>query len=157
MINNDPVQKVDRIGEIPIAIEWPSGSERRRIATDDPVMMRADYGYIPGTEERSDNMELDVYLGPNKESRKVFIIKQFSRESQYDEEKIMLGYDTVQEAQDDYEYHIEKIPVKFGGIREVPWAELLEIIALSLKTPEVPTAESKRNEGQQLYGSEKII
>jgi hypothetical protein len=156
MRNNDPIQKVSRIGEIPIAIEWPSGSERRRIASDDPVKMRADYGYIPGTIERSDGMEIDAYLGPNKESRKVFIITQLSRERQYDEPKYMLGYDTAAEAQDDYEYHIEKIPVKFGGIREESWEGMLEIISLSLKTPEVPTAEFRQNRGKQLYSNEIV-
>lgn len=77
-----------------IAIENAKGSERSGTDKDGKpwsVTMPAVYGEICGTKGK-DKDHLDVYIGPNPDSDKVFIVNQAKKEGGFDEHKIMLGF-----------------------------------------------------------------
>ena len=113
---NDPVKEVVKIHDIPIALEWRRG-ETRKYFNHDPLKrrstgsidydqkMKADYGYVKGVID-ADGEELDVYLGPNRESEKVFVLEKMRRtDNSFDENKVMLGYDSLAEAKKSYLQH----------------------------------------------------
>ncbi len=63
----------------------------------------ADYGYIHGYMG-ADGDEIDCYLGPNLESKTVYVIDQNKYPSLvgFDEHKCMLAYDSREQALEDY-------------------------------------------------------
>jgi len=113
---NDPIKEVVKVHGMPIALEWRKG-ETRKYFNHDPLKrsstgtidydqkMKADYGYVKGVID-ADGEELDVYLGPNRESERVFVLEKMRRtDNSFDENKVMLGYDSLAEAKKSYLQH----------------------------------------------------
>ncbi|HEX2868712.1 MAG TPA: SNF2-related protein [Ignavibacteriales bacterium] len=105
-----------------IAVENKKGSTREGVDDDGTpwqTEMFYDYGYI----ERPDNMgadgdKVDCFIGPDKESMKVFIVHQQNPVTEnkdekgnpiydYDEDKVMLGFDSLEWARDAYLAHYD--------------------------------------------------
>ncbi len=88
-----------------ITIENPKGSERSGVGKDGKrwsVKMPAAYGYVKGTLGK-DGDHVDVYLGPDHASGKVFVVDQVNAESgKFDEHKAMLSYPSKDAALADY-------------------------------------------------------
>ncbi len=83
-----------------IDVENPKGSTRTKKGPDGEwsVFMHCHYGEIRGTEG-VDGDKLDVYVGDNHDSPIVVVIHQhLPWDGSYDEDKVMLGYDSVEEA-----------------------------------------------------------
>jgi hypothetical protein len=84
-----------------ISIENAKGSERsgvNKAGEEWSVTMPAHYGYIKGTKGK-DKDHLDVYIGPKPESKDVFVINQGNENnSDFDEHKIMFGFDSKESA-----------------------------------------------------------
>ena len=79
--------------------------------------MHYPYGYIRGTVGK-DKDHLDCYIGPNKESNRVFIVHQNNPETgKYDEDKVMLGWNTPGEAKKAYLGQYDS-PKFFGSMEE---------------------------------------
>lgn len=81
---------------IPIAIETPKGDKRKWINGDgsigETIMYGASYGFVKNTTSM-DEEELDVFIGPFKDSPVVYIIDQKNPDNElYDEQKCMLGF-----------------------------------------------------------------
>jgi hypothetical protein len=76
--------------------------------------MKYPYGYIRNTMV-ADDEHVDVYVGPNEDSDKVFIIHQMKAPNfdRYDEDKVMLGFTSAREAKAAYLEHYNK-PGFFG-------------------------------------------
>lgn len=113
---NDPVKETINLHGIPICLEWREG-DKRKYYNHDPLKpksngsvdydqkMKADYGYVKGVID-ADGEELDVYVGPNRESEKVFVLEKMRRtDNSFDENKVMLGYDSMAEAKKSYLQH----------------------------------------------------
>ena len=113
---NDPTKETVKIHGISIALEWRRG-ETRKYYNHDPLKprskgsvdynqkMTADYGYVKGVID-ADGEELDVYVGLNRESEKVFVLEKLRRtDKSFDENKIMLGYDSMDDAKKSYLQH----------------------------------------------------
>jgi len=127
---NDEVKKTVFIDGIQINIEWPKGSTRKY--PDYERHMKCDYGYFAAIQG-NDGEELDCYVGPNLKSKKVFQISQIHRDTAaYDEEKIMLGFDTKEQAAECYKYHIS--PDNMGDIREITIEDLKKRVDLLRKS-----------------------
>lgn len=101
-----------------IGIENPIGSVR---SGKDPngkswkVKMYHDYGYIFNTNA-VDGDSIDCYLGPNEESKFVFIVKQVVPETgEFDELKVMLGFKSSNEALLAYRNQYDS-PKFYGGM-----------------------------------------
>ncbi|GHU65037.1 hypothetical protein FACS189447_03260 [Spirochaetia bacterium] len=88
-----------------ISIENKKGSVRSGTDKDGhdwSIKMNYDYGYIRGTVGR-DKDHLDCYIGPDPESETVFIIRQNHPDTgKYDEDKVMLGFNSIEEARKAY-------------------------------------------------------
>lgn len=120
---NDPIKKKTEVQGVPIWIEWKKGETRiyknKKGVVKYERRMKADYGYIPDTLD-SDGEELDVYLGPDKTSPRAFVIKQLKKDGSFDEHKVMIGYQTKEDAKSSYDYHMGGTKEHFGGMRQVP-------------------------------------
>lgn len=95
-----------KIQGLDVSIENPRGSTRRGTDEDGTAWqspdLPADYGYIKGTTGK-DGDHVDVYIGPNPQSDRVFVIDQHDlKTGKFDEHKSVLGADTIGEAVDLY-------------------------------------------------------
>lgn len=89
-----------------IAIENQKGSVRKWYDSmkneTGSTRMHYDYGYIEGLTG-ADKEEVDVYVGPKEASPFIFVVHQNNPETgEYDEDKMMLGFDTAEEAKRAY-------------------------------------------------------
>ena len=118
---------------LPIAVENRKGSSRH---WHDPhsgergsTKMLHPYGYVKGTLG-VDGDEVDVYVGPNKSSQKVFIVTQMRKPdfTEVDEQKVMLGFTSSSEAKEAYLAHYDD-PKFFGSIKEFTMDEFKEKLA----------------------------
>jgi len=114
ILENDPIQKEIDFKGIPLAIEWLKGSTRQ-YADGFKKLMVANYGYVKGTLDY-DGEEVDVYVGDNLESDRVFKLRQLDHDHSYtvDEVKWMMGFDSREEAIKVFVKSTE--PWMFGGI-----------------------------------------
>lgn len=100
--NNAKLGHVDFQG-LDLRIENPQGSVRSSRA-DDPVqwktLMTDHYGYIASTKG-ADGAGVDVFVGPHVDSGKAFVVDQ-AVNGQFDEHKVMLGYQSLEQAKQAY-------------------------------------------------------
>lgn len=104
-----------------IAIENPKGSTRRGTGADGTQwesQMAHHYGDIKGTKA-ADGDNLDVFVGDNPGSSNAYIIDQLNEEGSFDEHKIMLGFDSLEAAQQGYLANYEDGWQGLGEISEV--------------------------------------
>ncbi|WP_454627811.1 PLxRFG domain-containing protein [Bradyrhizobium cenepequi] len=88
-----------------IAIENPKGSKRTGKdagGREWSVEMPDHYGYVKRTEG-ADGDAVDVYMGSNPKSERVFVIDQQDFSGKFDEHKAMLGYDSRADAMTAYD------------------------------------------------------
>jgi ppGpp synthetase/RelA/SpoT-type nucleotidyltranferase len=116
---------------IPVVIQWPKGSVRvgeRENGEPFKIEMKADYGYIPDTTAAGDGERLDVYIGPDKDAEYAYIIEQVRKsDGEFNEYKLMLGFDSLEAAEEMYEYHAgEKGDMEAGDISEIPFDYLFD-------------------------------
>ena len=94
-----------------IAIENPRGSTRSGINHETgqewSVEMQHHYGDIKRTEG-ADGDPVDVFVGPNPASETVWIVDQVDPDGEFDEHKVMLGFDSEEEAVDGYRSNYEE-------------------------------------------------
>lgn len=93
--------------------------------------MRYHYGEIRKTDG-VDGDKLDVYIGPNPQSKKVFIVHQnhpgsHPKAGQYDEDKAMLGFNSADEAKRGYLKQYDRKDF-FRSITEMPMAQFKKSI-----------------------------
>lgn len=103
-----------------ITIENPKGSYRKGKDKDGhewKTLMHNDYGYFVRTLGK-DGDAIDVFIGPNLKSQKIFPIDQFVN-GEFDETKVMLGFDNKEEAKAAYLSNYEKDWKGFKYITEV--------------------------------------
>jgi hypothetical protein len=84
--------------------------------------MKFDYGYVRGSKGM-DGGGVDCFIGPNPNAKNAFVVhilKQPDFKS-YDEDKVMLGWDTAAEAKKAFMAHYDS-PKFFGGIETIPMA-----------------------------------
>lgn len=104
-----------------ISIENKKGSVRKWY---DPLKdesgetkMKYPYGYIRLTEG-ADGDHVDCYLGGDKEAGRVYVVHQNNPNTgKYDEDKVMLGFNSAEEAKEAYLMHFDD-PKFFGSIDE---------------------------------------
>ena len=103
-----------------ISIEQPKGSTR---SGKDPngkkwtVKMNNHYGYIRGTQGK-DKDHIDVFIGDSPTSKKVFVVDQVGRDGSFDEHKVMIGFDSLEEARAAYLSNYEEGWQGLGAITE---------------------------------------
>jgi Inorganic Pyrophosphatase/Protein of unknown function (DUF2786) len=108
---------------IPVSVENRKGSNRywtdHNNGTKGKTKMRHPYGYVPGTEA-ADGDGVDVFLGPDKNATHAFVVRQMKADGKsYDEDKVMLGFNSPLEAKTAYLKHYNS-PRFFGRLESYP-------------------------------------
>ncbi len=122
------LDRIHRIG-LPIVIENPVGSVRRWTdsdGTEGTTVMRHAYGYIEGVRG-ADGEDVDVYLGPLDDPEWVFVVHQQKKSAgfaEYDEDKVMLGWPSADEAKAAYVAQYDD-PRFFGGMTVMSRADFV--------------------------------
>ena len=102
-----------QVGTFDVTIEQPEGSIRRGTDADGKkweIKMHNTYGYFRGTEG-VDGDHIDVFLSNDIDGwngRKVFVVDQYNPDGTFDEHKVMLGFNDMDEAKSDYLANYEK-------------------------------------------------
>jgi N12 class adenine-specific DNA methylase len=113
-----------------ISIENPAGSVRKGVDEngkpwETPIAHH--YGYIKKTEGK-DGDHVDVFLGPNPDSARVFIVdQQDPKTEKFDEHKTLVGFNTPDEARAGYLANYDETgPSRIMGITEMSMDEFKE-------------------------------
>jgi Methyltransferase small domain. len=109
-----------------ISIENPAGSERSGTdKTGKPwsVQMQHHYGYIKGTEGK-DKDHLDVFMKDGVEAqdmaeKPVYVVDQVNQDGSFDEHKILMGFDSAEDAEAGYLSNYEEGWQGMGAITEM--------------------------------------
>lgn len=123
-MDGDSLGELRNFSGMQVVIENPKGSTRDWTDTDGTTgetEMKFDYGYLVDSAG-TDGDKLDVYLGPNDEVENAYVVDQMSKASDFalfDEQKVMLGFDSFDAAKKAYisQYNDARF---FGGMAEVP-------------------------------------
>ena len=102
------VRKINFQG-LDVSIENDTGMVRKwkdRNGEEGETKMKYPYGYICRTDG-ADGEQVDVYVGPEKDSDKVYIVHQMAVPdfTKYDEDKVMIGFVSAREARSAYQMH----------------------------------------------------
>ncbi len=106
-----------KVQGLPVAIENQPGSIRSGKNEDGSkweTKFKSPYGYIEGTKG-ADGEEIDAYVGPDKDSKHVFVVHQKNKDGSHDEDTVMLGYDSKGAAKTDILRHYDDTSL-IGGI-----------------------------------------
>jgi len=112
---------------LPISIENKAGSYRHwwdpKADEKGKTKMLYPYGYVRGTLGL-DGDEVDVYIGPDKDAEKVYVITQLQRFEfeKVDEQKVMLGFSNSVTAKTAYLQHFNDARF-FGDMKEMTMDE----------------------------------
>ena len=148
-----------------IKIENPQGSIRRGVGADGKAWetkMAHHYGEFQGTVG-ADGDKLDVFLGPRKDSDKVYVIDQVNPDGSFDEHKVMMGFTTEADARQGYLANYDKGWTGLGAITEMSpdefktWAK--SRAAKKPLSPAIgtkPAAQSKPLESAAAAGQEQF-
>lgn len=106
-----------------VTIENPKGSERKGVdASGKPwsVTMNNTYGYIRGTEG-VDGDHIDVFLSDHTDNwnGQIFVIDQVNSDGSFDEHKVMIGFNSLDEARENYLKNYSEGWTGLGSITEV--------------------------------------
>ena len=107
---------------LPITIEFRKGDVKS--GTDVfgnkwEKVLKHHYGYFDGIMG-FDGKELDVYYNPDGKSDKIFrVIQLDTLTGKFDEYKIMIGFDTIEDAKQGYLVHYPDEWIGFVGIEEI--------------------------------------
>jgi hypothetical protein len=119
-----------KIKGMDISIENKKGSVRRGVDQDGhewKIKMSYPYGYIRGTEG-TDGDHVDCYIGDNHESTRVYIIHQNDPVTgKYDEDKVMIGFNTAKEAKDAYMMQYDR-PGFYGSMENCDVEKFKELL-----------------------------
>lgn len=110
-----------KIQDFDIAIENPKGSVRSGVDKDGKEWsqeMHNTYGYFEGTKGK-DSDDVDCFIGPNPLSEDVFVIDQLDKDGNFDEHKVMFGFDSSEEAREAYLSNYEEGWTGLGDITKV--------------------------------------
>lgn len=131
-----------------ITIENPKGSIRRGTSPDGTpweVEMPATYGYFKRSRGK-DGDQIDVYVGDNPASDRVFIIDQVDPDTgRFDEHKVFLGYSDVPQVRDIYRraFSDGRANERMGGITELEMSGFKEWLAKGRQTKPVSKLDAK--------------
>jgi N12 class adenine-specific DNA methylase len=119
-------------GPFDVSIENPAGSERTGVDRSGKRWSQEinhDYGYIRGTKgadafrTKDGTDQLDVFIKPDSDvmARPVYVINQVDPQTQrFDEHKVMMGFDSVEEARIAYLSNYEPNWKGLGSIHKMP-------------------------------------
>jgi 5'(3')-deoxyribonucleotidase len=121
VVNTNPTEKQKESGnykkgdiifkKLKIKIENPKGSIRfgfDRNGYKWVQRMKAHYGYICGKNDAGDGDKVDVFIGPNYNKSLAFVVNQNTEDNRFDEHKVILGCNDMEEARKLYLANYQK-------------------------------------------------
>lgn len=145
-----------KVHGLDIAVENPRGSERRGTDPDGNEWahnMSDHYGYIKRTVG-ADQENIDTYVGQNHDSDKVYVVDQIDQGTGgFDEHKVMLGFDSQEEAVAAYQSNFDK-GWKVGAVNEMTRDQFKDWLKNSDTTK--PVATKNLNDSIENIRAEKI-
>lgn len=102
-------------------IENPKGSYRKGVDPNGKhwsCKMNNTYGYIRGAKS-VDGDEIDMYLSDKPTEGNIYVIDQVNKDGTFDEHKVMYGFNSYEEAKENYLANFEKGWTGLGKITEV--------------------------------------
>jgi SPP1 gp7 family putative phage head morphogenesis protein len=121
--------KLRNFAGLTVVIENPKGSVRHwydsHARREGQTEMLWDYGFLDGYDG-ADHDEVDVYLGPNQDAEHVYVVEQMKAPAftEYDEDKVMLGFNSEREARVAYIAQYDN-PRFLGSITEYTMPDFL--------------------------------
>lgn len=128
-----------------IAVENKPGSVRKGVDKDGKpwrTVMKWPYGYIRGTKG-ADGEEVDCYVGVVKDAPKAFVVHQKKDDGSYDEDKVMLGFESAQAARKGYleHYNTDKF---LGPIKAVAMDRFKKLVESGKKLTKISASSPTR-------------
>jgi ribosomal protein S18 acetylase RimI-like enzyme len=126
---------------LPIFVENPVGTMRHN------KTLLCDYGYIPGTTGAGDGEDVDVFVGADENAPYAYVVTQLKEDDSFDEFKVLLGFDSLQDAQAAYlaQYEEGWLYNRVESIVERPVEEFVQVaekyIDLDPKQAAAPESE----------------
>lgn len=111
-----------------VMVEHPKGSTRMGVDdTGKPwsSLMHNSYGYIP-KGKGGDGEAVDCYLGHNEDAKNVHIVHQNDSKGNYDEDKAVIGVDSVDEAKAIHQAHVP--PDRYRSTTVMPKERFAEML-----------------------------
>ena len=139
-----------KINGFDITIENPKGSIRSGIDNNGipwEVQMNNHYGSFRRTEGK-DGDQIDVFIGDSPISGKIFIVDQVDENGNFDEHKVMMGFDSIEEAQQAYLSNYSPGWNGLGNITEVSQQEFKDWVKDG-KRKMKPYAENKQQQSSK--------
>jgi bacterioferritin (cytochrome b1) len=113
----DAVKRKMLFGGLPIHIEYNAG-DTKTYENGNSRQYRNDYGFIPGTVG-ADGEPIDVYMG-HYPSHQAHVVSQLKPDGSYDEDKVMLGFQSPEHAEAAYRQHYPNNGEgHFGGMKSL--------------------------------------
>jgi hypothetical protein len=107
-----------------ITIENPKGAIRKGVDDNGKAWsteMKNHYGYFKNTEGK-DGDHIDVFIGDNPNSKRIFVVDQINpKTKEFDESKVMLGFDTEDEAKKAYLSNYSK---DWKGFKDITYVDI---------------------------------
>ena len=122
-----------------ISVETDKGEKRHWYDSHNKehgtTTMKHAYGYIRRTEG-VDGDHVDVYVGPNEDAKNVYVVHQMKAPDfkKFDEDKCMLGFNTLEEAKKAYLAHYNKLGF-LGSVTTMPFEEFKEKVMKTYDHP----------------------
>lgn len=119
--SEDPELVNKKFQGLDIVVENPKGSTRsgRKGNKEWEIKMKCDYGFLKKVNG-ADGEGVDVYLGDDNNPENAYIVHQNDTTTgNYDEDKVMLGFKTAEEAKESYLAHYDD-PKFFGSLTVIP-------------------------------------
>lgn len=127
-LNSRPVKRAVEFHGIPVSVEIEAGDTKTGVDEDGQpwqVTYSIPYGEIPGTRSLADGDGVDIYLGPDEDAEKVFVVHQLRRDGSHDEDKVMLQFGSASDAEAAYRDHHSGAAWAFGSMDEMTVDEFL--------------------------------
>lgn len=107
-----------------ISVENRAGSTRRGTSPHwGPwkTLMKFDYGYVKGSKGM-DGGGVDCFIGPNENAKMAYVVHILKQPDfkKYDEDKVMLGFNSKAEAKKAFKQHYDKPEKFYGGMDVIP-------------------------------------
>jgi hypothetical protein len=124
-----------------VAGGFRTGVSKSGMAWKQPVS--SDYGYILNTHS-PDGEHLDCWVKKNpKESSRVYVVHQLSVDGKkFDEDKVMLGFSSAEQAISEFKKHCYKPTLMYGGYSEFSM-EHFKVVAYASRNSTVMIASEK--------------
>ena len=124
------------IAGLDITIENPKGSTRSGKSIDGEtwsITMQHHYGDFAGTKG-ADGDPIDVFIGESEEFEKVYIIDQVNLQGEFDEHKVMFGFDSMAQAKAAYLANYKKGWKGLGDITAMPIEQFKKWVKAGVKS-----------------------